>query len=182
MVNNNRFGQEKTERILKASAEVIQNVGNAAAFRYGTIFDDCPPTKDMAIGSITEPTRLINEITNFKYSSLASLLAKLKRNTFPSRSWNTRRLGLLFLDKTIDLNDPQILAQARRALFENIQLFVVVIGGGVDIHRVQRVLAPRERIINVYSYETLPSYLPFMFTKRVCVARQAYKDIKPSLA
>lgn len=182
MVSKNRFGHEKTQRILKASAEVIRKVGINGVFRFGTMLDDCPPSQEIAIGSITDQSQMMHEINNLKYSTLASLLGKLDSSLFPGAPWNSRKVGLIFLDKTIDINDPQIVSQARHALSQNIELYVVIIGDNVDMRRVQAVLVPKERIINVYSYKTLESYLPLMFAKRFCVPHQIPDDRKPTIA
>lgn len=182
MVSKNRFGHEKTQRILKASAEVIGKVGSNGVFRFGTMFDDCPPSQEIAIGSISDQSQMMHEIIKLEYSSLASLLGKLDSSLFPSTPWNGRKVGLIFLDKTIDINDPRIVSQARHALSQNIELYVVIIGDDVDMRRVQTVLVPKERIINVYSYKTLVSYLPLMFAKRFCVPHQIPDNRKPTIA
>lgn len=167
MVSNNHFGKKKTNRILKAAAEVVRRVGSRGAFNFGVLFDECLPKQAVKIGSIREERQLVNEIVNFRYGSIASLIRQLQIDEFSPWS-NVRHAGLLFLDDTVDLQDPQIKMEIKRAVAKGIQFYPVVIGEDVDIDRVENIIAPKERIIFVKSYDDIPSSLPFGFTDNLC--------------
>ena len=181
MISQNQFGKAKTGRILKASAEVVRRVGLRRAFRFGTLFEDCSLEQGIKIESRTKERELVTEIINFKYGSLSSLIRKFQ--TAKLSLWGAiRNVGILFLDSTINLNDPQIQTEIKQANLKGIQLYVVVIGEGVDIPHVENYIASRERIVFIKSYDDIIVSLPFKFTDKLCTRRSNSGEFKPNLS
>ena len=160
---------------MKMVAEVVEIFGTEGPFRVGTMFDECLVNQDIPIGSIRNKTKLLNKIDAFQYGTPKSMIQQLRFDVFSHKKRSTRRrarrLGLLFLDSDIKLDDPNIQIESRRALNRGIQLYAVVIGKGVDVEQVERSIAPRERIIFVPSYETLLTSLPSILVNRLCLRR-----------
>ena len=176
MVSNNHFGKVKTNRILKASAEVIRRVGSSSNFHFGCIFDQCLPKQDVPVGLIADESKLVN----FNSGSIASLVYKLRTEPFATGSWKVRQVSLLFLDDTINLNDPQILQEVKRATFQDIELYAVIVGEGVNEQLVEKSIAKKDHIMKIYSYDDLISYLPSQFTKNIC--KQSNSTFKPEIS
>lgn len=160
---------------MKVVAEVVDLFGTEGPFRVGTMFDECLTNQDIPIGSVVNKTKLLNKIDDFQYGTPKSMIQQLRFDVFSHKKRlnrrRARRLGLLFLDRDIKLDDPSIRLESRRALNRGIQLYAIVIGKGVNLELVERSLAPRERIITLPSYETLVTSLPSILVNRLCIRR-----------
>lgn len=175
MLNHNHLGQKKTNNLMKVVAEVVEIFGTDGPFRVGTMFDECLTNQDIPIGSVVNKTKLLNKIDDFQYGTPKSMIQQLRFDVFSHKKrlnrHRARRLGLLFLDRDIKLDDPSLRIESRRALNRGIQLYAIVIGKGVNLELVERSLAPRERIIFLPSYETLETSLPSILVNRLCIRR-----------
>lgn len=171
MVSNNHFGKWKTDRILKASKKVMSNVKPNKMIRFGVIYDKCLTDQDVQVGE--------SQITNFNYGSIGSLVNKLNADSFSNARTRTRQVGLLFLDGTIDLKQPDLLTEAKQTLFRDIDLFVVIIGEGVDKRLVEQIVKSKEYIININSYNHLMSDLSSQFDETLCKTIEKNSTIMP---
>lgn len=178
MLSHNRLGERKTKSAMKVVAEVVEMFGTDGPFRVGTMFDECLVNHDIPIGSIMNKTKLLRKIDDFQYGTPKSMIQQLRFDVFYHRKRTYRRrarqIGLLFLDKEIKLDDPSIQIESRRAHARGIQLYAIVVGKGINLEQVERLIAPRDRIIVVPSYESLEQTLPLILVNRLCFSRSNY--------
>lgn len=171
------IGYNKTEKIVKVLAEIIEFLGKESPIRTGIMYDDCETTEDIPLGSLRGKEAFIQRIDKIKFDSLAGMIRRLRLNVFPVEDIKTknssRRIGFLFLDKVTNINDFNVIREARRSLGNGIQLYVVVIGDKVDISAIERNIAPPERIIIIPSYNDLKLLLPSKFTEKFCRLKES---------
>lgn len=167
MVNNNHFGKEKTKSILKVFHEILKNSEKFRNFHFGIIYDDCLHHQDLSIGSITNPSQISYEFNRYQSNSFVALIKKLQYKLFSPRGFHVRRVGLMVLDRSIELNRPDIAAEIQRLRSEHIEIYAVVIGN-VDHKFLRDLHVPQHRLIRSKSYNDLIFDVPSRFNKMMC--------------
>lgn len=168
MIHHIHFGPKKTKLLLEASDEVISKVGRSNNFRFGVIFDKCPLNKDITGASMIRPHHSSHrQLSKIHFSSIVDLMNKLRIDAFSDMSYNVRRIGLLFLDNTIDLKSPELSDEISRINFNLIDLYVVAVGD-IDTFHVEAALSLKYPVLRIASYDHLSKYLPSMFIETVC--------------
>ncbi|XP_029635543.1 collagen alpha-5(VI) chain isoform X1 [Octopus sinensis] len=171
MVGNNQFGSHRTQIIFEGIKAAMKKVNSGKKFRFGTVFEDCLPNQDVRVG-ITGEKEIIKKTTNFIHGDFTSLFRKLNFNNFlPNSNYFTRHFGMLFIDRTVNLNNPEITTEIQRILVDDMLLFYIVIGDGVNMSKIPGI-APK-MIIKIPSYEALVTTFPVLLSDTICKAAES---------
>ncbi|XP_052823210.1 uncharacterized protein LOC106875254 isoform X2 [Octopus bimaculoides] len=166
MVGNHQFGSHRTQIIFEGIKAAMKKVNTGKKFQFGTVFEDCLPNQDVRIG-ITGEKEIIKKTTNFLHGDFTSLFRKLNFNNFlPKRNIFMRHFGMVFIDRTVNLNSPKITHEIQRILNDVILLFYVVIGDGVNMSKIPGI-SPK-MIIKIPSYEALVTTFPVLLSDTIC--------------
>ncbi|GAB1598185.1 cartilage matrix protein-like [Argonauta hians] len=174
MISRNRFGQWKTNEIIRVISEIINIIGAQGPFQIGVTFDDCPADENIPIGSIEDKSELIARLQNIQYRPLSSMFRKIQDDIFSSggsyssTGGDSQKSAYVFIDNTIDLNEHGLPEEINKVLLEGTSIYAVVIGEKVDMVLLQSHLTKKENVIRIQSYDTLYNSLPSRFTSRMC--------------
>ncbi|GAB1606721.1 collagen alpha-5(VI) chain-like [Argonauta hians] len=172
MISNNLFGRSKTEIILKSIEESMKKINIGRKFRFGTLYENCPAAQDIKVGSISQE-EIIKKNANYMHGDFSSLFRKLSLQEFMRSSQVfVRRFGMVFVDRTVDLNGLRLTEDVQRLRDQGIHVFVIIIGDGVDETLAADKIKP-VNIIRVPSYESLLSTLPAFISRTVCQKAEA---------
>lgn len=180
MVGNNQFGSQRTQIIFKGIKTAMKKINSGKKFQFGTVFEDCLPNQDVKTG-ISGEEEVIKKTTNFIHSDFTSLFRKVNPNNFlPNPNIFMRRFGMVFIDRTVNLNSPEINAEIQRILHEDILLFYIVIGDGVNLSKLQGI-APK-MIIKIPSYEALVTTFPVLLSNTICKSKESSGGSRPDIS
>lgn len=175
MIAAAHLGFAKTKQVLRSITEVVDRLGTHSPFTVGTLFDDCPANQEVWPGSIDNKQELINRISNFKYRPLSSLFHRLESSheemsSQSSTGGDIRKVAVLFIDHTMDLNERELQKEVNEVILEGTQIYVVVIGKKVNMPLLQQNIARGnvKSIIVVHSYDTLVDMMPSRLLSRLC--------------
>lgn len=167
MVNNNHFGTEKTRLILTVFHKILKNSEKFRNFHFGIIFDDCLHHQDLSMGSFTERSQMSYKFNRHQSNSFVALIKKLQYKMFSHRGSHVRRVGLMVLDRSIELNRPDVAAEIQRLRSEHIEIYAVLIGD-VDQKFLRDLHVPQHQIIRSKSYNDMIFDVPSRFNKMMC--------------
>ncbi|KAL3866043.1 hypothetical protein ACJMK2_043384 [Sinanodonta woodiana] len=165
------FGYTKTMYIYKFINEIIRYMSiDSGNIRVGLLSEICQNT-DISINQFSDLTKLSDYITSYQTLSLASYIKQLRITSFePTRGGRSdaRRIAILFVEGRIE-NAQAVLMEAKRAKFQDIEIFVVSIGKTIAEENVNTICSsPATRhFVHIPSFEVLMSYRPTVI-EQVC--------------
>ncbi|KAL3866044.1 hypothetical protein ACJMK2_043385 [Sinanodonta woodiana] len=165
------FGYTKTMHIYKFINEIIRYMSiGSGNIRVGLISEICQNT-DISLDQFSDLTKISNYVASYQTFGLAPYIKQLRIASFdPTRGgrMNARRIAILFVEDIFE-NVQDVLNEAKRAKFQDIEMFVVSIGKTItEGYASTMCSSPVTRhLVHIPSFEVLMSYRPTVL-ENVC--------------